>query len=294
MSYDHLKNLPFTKLVSRALSAYRLLCIGFAMLVMVSSGHAHPDFANQHTHEPKGMPTLAISDESRLLEAKVVRILDGDTVLVDQNGKKIRIQLMAANAPEYIPSDRTPERYSIEARKFLVHLILDEPVLIQYDPIAPRDRFGRRAAYLFRSPEMLCVNLELIRQGYAKYDVEQDSVYAEVFSYYNARAKMLARGIWNPRRDDRDAVIDWKNDDTERAPSSVDQAQPSQAQSDATDTQVETGSTAADDGDMVCVTKSGTRYHKKGCSHLSEPNHAISKKEAKKDYLPCKSCNPDG
>lgn len=269
----------------------------WVVCAMTSIVYAHPESSNQRTHTQEAMPKLVVSDESALLEAKVVRILDGDTVLVDQGGKKVRIQLLAANAPEYIPSDRTPEPYSIEARNFLTHLILDEPVLIQYDPLASRDRFGRRAAYLFRSPDMLCVNLELIRQGYAKYDVEQDTIYADVLSFYNARSKMLARGIWNPRRDDRDPAIDWQNDETEWTPAPGDQAKRAQTQSDQSDEQAKTGGQNAadvDDGDLVYVTKSGSRYHKKGCSHLSEPNRGISKEEAKKDYLPCKSCNPDG
>lgn len=54
-------------------------------------------------------------------------------------------------------------------------------------------------------------------------------------------------------------------------------------------------SNAADNKNiMVYITKSGTKYHKAGCSSLSKSCIPISLEEAKKkNYEPCKKCKPD-
>lgn len=49
----------------------------------------------------------------------------------------------------------------------------------------------------------------------------------------------------------------------------------------------------ADGGVIVYVTKSGTKYHREGCSYLSDSKTALTLAEAKeKGYAPCSRCDP--
>lgn len=53
--------------------------------------------------------------------------------------------------------------------------------------------------------------------------------------------------------------------------------------------------TASDDPDAattVYVTKSGKKYHRAGCRHLSKSKIAIELDKAKKSYSPCSVCKP--
>jgi hypothetical protein len=45
--------------------------------------------------------------------------------------------------------------------------------------------------------------------------------------------------------------------------------------------------------EIVYITESGTKYHKKGCKYLSKSQIPISKKEAiAKGYTACSVCKP--
>lgn len=275
-------SIPFSWIVLSVL----LVMSSLSMIVI-----AHPD-ATDGTHQSPH-PILEIAEESKLYPAKVIRIFDGDTILIEQNGIKRRIQILAANAPEFIPTDRTPKPFASEARRFLSQLILDEQVFIQYDPASQYDRFDRLAAYVFRAPDMLCINLELIRQAYAKYDVEQDTIYSEVFHHYNSRARILDRGIWNPEG----SMIDWHektekqaSQRTSRSSKPTTQPEPRQQRP----TAPSAPSAPIDPSDLVYITKSGTKYHSKDCAHLSESNKATTRQAVGETHQACKSCDPDG
>ena len=45
-------------------------------------------------------------------------------------------------------------------------------------------------------------------------------------------------------------------------------------------------------GQTVYVTKTGNRYHKRGCQYLSQSQIPISLTDARKKYTPCKRCFP--
>jgi hypothetical protein len=45
----------------------------------------------------------------------------------------------------------------------------------------------------------------------------------------------------------------------------------------------------------VYFTKTGTKYHREGCRHLSKSKRPMSLKDAKaRDFTPCKVCKPPG
>ena len=110
------------------------------------------------------------------------------------------------------------------------------------------------------------MNLEIIRQGYAKTQAEPDSEYAELLRHYERRAKRARKGVWAPAP---------KTDKSAESRTSSEQPAP-----DA-------------DKITVYVTKSGKKYHKKGCQHLRRSSRAISLSEAvAKGYEPCSRCKP--
>ncbi len=122
-------------------------------------------------------------------EARVTKVIDGDTIVIE-GGYKVR----------YIGID-TPERgepYYEEAKRANRELVGGKIVRLKEDEKGEgKDRYGRLLRYVY--VDSLFVNAELVRQGYAR--VYPKSRFPEI-EHYNllkqaeAEAKREGRGIW--------------------------------------------------------------------------------------------------
>ena len=89
--------------------------------------------------------------------AEVARVIDGDTIEIE-NGESVR--LLGINSPE------RGELYYDEAKDFLVNLILNKTVKLEF--VGDRtDKYRRTLAYVFL--DNLNVNAEAVKNGYANY-----------------------------------------------------------------------------------------------------------------------------
>jgi len=161
-------------------------------------------------------------------------------------------------------SDRSRARL----RQFLECLLIGEEVYIQPEPPAPKPQAGipDPPAYLFRAPDGFFVNLEVVRQGYAKVRDRPTCEHLELLRHYEQRARNARKGIWAPRSGSGEAQ-------TARA---APEEQVSKA-----------------DEIIVYVTKTGKKYHREGCPHLRKSSRALTLKEAlEKGYEPCAHCKP--
>lgn len=252
--------------------------------------------AIEYHPEPQQVPPrptqYTTPNPESLIKAKVVRVFDADTILVEVEGIKYRYQLLASNAPEHVPSEHAKSSYSHIARIFMQQLLLDESVYLQHDPTGIRDSFGRRSAYVFRAPDMLFVNLELIRQAYAQYDTRDTSLYTRSFEYYQAIAKSRSRGIWNPDQ----SAVDWSDPantlHADPDPMLIQTDEPKSNHS--TPQQPEQTENKPDPSlPVIFITKSGKKYHTKDCAHLSGSLKETTREAIKETHQPCKSCKPD-
>jgi len=266
----------------------RVLGVCMCLVLMVIGSGVAPSTvpAPELRSAVDSLPTIELPDRSNLILGKVVRILDGDTVLIKVDGSNRRYQLLGADAPEFVHTDRTPDPYSIKARRFITQLLLGESVYIQPDPDGDLKRSSQWGGYLFRAPDMLFVNLELVRQGYAKHTIGHDSLYEEAFAFYAQRAKELQRGIWNPdgALDDATPVVisDEVDEPSTNTPITGDSNQAAKP----TDH-------GFDGDEIVYITKYGTKYHTKDCPHLTDTMHAVKRKDLDDSFEACKTCKPD-
>jgi len=135
-------------------------------------------------------------------------------------------------------------------------------------------------AYLYRAPDGLFVNLELVRQGFARPDRARPLRYSEVFAYYDAAARKHQRGQWDP-------AGPWNAPPPPAAPAA--EASPAPT-APATAAQP---APAAAPADAVYVTPTGTRYHRANCSFLRDDRVGLTLQEAKDRGLkPCTRCRP--
>ncbi len=124
-------------------------------------------------------------------EFPVVRVIDGDTLVVLMDARDVTVRLVGVAAPE-----RT-EPYGHEAATFLTNLLKGESVQLEYEGGVPHlDRFGRTLGYVYRQPDGLAVNLEVVRQGYGSVYDEKHFSQEPVFRRYERRARSVKKGLW--------------------------------------------------------------------------------------------------
>lgn len=147
--------------------------------------------------------------EPLLLQGRIVRVADGDTVtLLDERQTLHKIRLAGIDAPE------SAMPYGKHATLYLVTLVAGKTVEAM---IHRQDRYGRKVATLML--ESQDVNLAMLQAGlawhYKRYRKEQPVAQAQAY----ARAEELARtknlALWQDS--DASAPWDWRKSRRARA-----------------------------------------------------------------------------
>jgi len=100
-------------------------------------------------------------------EARVTRVVDGDTIVVDLDGRSEKIRLLGIDTPETKSPTKPVQCYGKEASAHTTELLPDGTVVRLERDVEERDQYGRLLAYVYRADDDLFVNLELARDGFA-------------------------------------------------------------------------------------------------------------------------------
>ncbi|HZS35005.1 MAG TPA: thermonuclease family protein [Methylomirabilota bacterium] len=131
-----------------------------------------------------GALLFAVSAGAETYSARVVAVMEGDTVRVLHGARQVVVRLRWIDAPE------EGQAFGREAKQALVELTARQIVLVRdYG----RDRSGRRLAELIL-PDGRNVNRELVRAGWAwwfrKYSKDR------ALGTLEAEARASRRGLW--------------------------------------------------------------------------------------------------
>ena len=67
--------------------------------------------------------------------SKIVRVVDGDTIIVDMADKKETIRLIGINAPEMLESqDKSAECFAQESANYFKRSLLNKYIRLEIDP----------------------------------------------------------------------------------------------------------------------------------------------------------------
>ncbi len=126
---------------------------------------------------------------------RVEKVIDGDTIRVEYNGKSERVRLIGVDTPEMDDSRKAVRSSAKRATAHTKKLLRKKRVYLRFDEDR-RDRYNRLLAYVYRAPDGLLVNLELVRQGYGYALVKYPFKHKDLFQHYEAQAKRDRKGIW--------------------------------------------------------------------------------------------------
>ncbi|HKH25245.1 MAG TPA: thermonuclease family protein [Acidimicrobiales bacterium] len=100
--------------------------------------------------------------------ATVVRVVDGDTVVVDLAGHDENVRLIGIDTPESVAVDRPDECYGVEASANLSALVPPGTKVRVERDLEARDQYDRLLGYIYRVHDDLFVNLAQVTGGFAE------------------------------------------------------------------------------------------------------------------------------
>jgi micrococcal nuclease len=124
----------------------------------------------------------------------VTRVVDGDTVEVDLNGREVDVRLIGIDTPETVAPDEPVECYGEEASAYTSSRLEGRTVRLEFD-VERLDRYGRTLAYVWIGEELL--NETLVAEGYAVVTTYPPNVaYVDRFVAAQREARESGRGLW--------------------------------------------------------------------------------------------------
>lgn len=129
-------------------------------------------------------------------EATVERVVDGDTVVVNEGGRRERVRLTGVDTPETVKPDSPVECFGPQASAETHRLLDGRDVRLEFD-VETTDRFGRQLAYVFRRSDGLFVNEALLRGGFAeRFRSTPNRRYVDRLIAAESAARRAGLGLW--------------------------------------------------------------------------------------------------
>ena len=129
------------------------------------------------------------------LDARVTRVVDGDTIVVALGTGPETVRYIGVNTPEVHHPKKGEEpggRAALDVNRTLVD---GRRVRLETD-VQARDRYGRLLAYVWVGEIM--VNAELVRRGYAQVMTVPPNVrHQDLFLKLQRDARDRGRGLWS-------------------------------------------------------------------------------------------------
>ena len=128
---------------------------------------------------------------------KVVRIVDGDTIVIRYNGKYEKVRLRCVNTPKPVPSEEKQRDTMAEAAfRYTQKKLTGKYVDLEFESWS-RGKHGVLYAYVFVDGKN--INLELVRQGLSRYYIKygQSKKYHDKFKIAEHQARKEKLNIWD-------------------------------------------------------------------------------------------------
>jgi micrococcal nuclease len=155
--------------------------------------------AGSATHQEPRVGTSKQSRESRntISEKRVViRVLDGDTIVVSPNEK---VRLIGVDTPETVHPKRAVQCFGKDAKEFTRSMAESQTIRLVLDKSNAarnhKDRYGRTLGYAYLEDGTM-LNAELIRRGYAYAYTRFPFRYIAEFREMERVARSQSVGLW--------------------------------------------------------------------------------------------------
>jgi micrococcal nuclease len=129
--------------------------------------------------------------------ATVDHVVDGDTAVVELNGREETIRFLGIDTPETVDPDQPPECFGHEASDHTKALLPPGTEVRLTRDVEARDRYDRLLVYVERAEDGLFVNLDLVQGGWADdLPFPPNTAHAREFALAVATARREGLGLW--------------------------------------------------------------------------------------------------
>jgi len=146
------------------------------------------------------MPTLAFAPTGSTEKATVTRVVDGDTIHVDIDGKDYALRYIGMDTPEPDDPDPAVKALAHAATDANANLVEGQDVILERD-VSDTDQFGRllRNVWVERDGQRVMVGLELVAEGFAQVATYPPDVqYVDLLVAAEQTAREASVGLWSP------------------------------------------------------------------------------------------------
>jgi endonuclease YncB( thermonuclease family) len=162
-----------------------------------SGGRLPKSAARKKSHFDPSTPAHA-GDEG-VLYGPLIRVIDGDSLIVKVQGAELHIRLVGIDAPE------ADQPFGDNARTELSGLIAEQQCVLVYEE---GDTYGRLVAHLWIGD--VYVNAEMVRHGMAWFD--SASAPDNLLDLYQEEARDQKRGLWALPIEERVPPWEWRKE----------------------------------------------------------------------------------
>jgi len=126
--------------------------------------------------------------------ARVVRVVDGDTIVARVGGRDEYVRYIGVDTPETVKPNTPVQCFGPDASDENHRLVEGRTVRLTFDREV-HDDYGRLLAYVHLGKRF--VNAELVRDGYARtLAIAPNTSHAGEFQRLAAKAARAGRGLW--------------------------------------------------------------------------------------------------
>lgn len=130
--------------------------------------------------------------------AWVVRVVDGDTVVVELAGVQEDVRLIGVDTPETVDPRRPVGCFGPEASAHTEQLLAAGTAVRLERDAEERDRYGRLLAYVHRASDDLFVNEAIVAGGYGTtLSIAPNTAYSTRFAALERQARAAGTGLWS-------------------------------------------------------------------------------------------------
>lgn len=129
---------------------------------------------------------------------QVIRVIDGDTLLIDVDGAQTRVRLIGIDTPESVNPDNSKNSPEGKiASNFTKAIIEDQSyVFLGYD-VQRKDDYNRTLAYIFLDRGKTMLQERLLEAGMARtMTIQPNSLFANYFYAIMVKAREEKAGFW--------------------------------------------------------------------------------------------------
>lgn len=178
-----------------------LPCLALVVAFFWTETPTFPKSENQTATLVNAIATSTKSEQpdlSNVLVYKVLKVVDGDTIAIDMNGKSVTLRLIGIDTPETLDPRKPVQCFGKEASNKAKELLEETYVSIEKDATQGEiDKYGRVLAYVFLEDGTF-FNKYMIESGYAhEYTYANPYKHQAQFKAAEKEAREHERGLWS-------------------------------------------------------------------------------------------------